>query len=148
MATLVDTNVLLRSLNPKDPQYTAAANVIASLRLRNEPLCVGPQNIIEFWAVATRPIALNGLGMTTAEAASEIASIRRLFRVLPHTPDVLEEWQGIVTRHSVLGKQTHDAHLVALMRLNNVNTILTFNGADFRRFDGITVLDPAVVSAS
>ena len=147
MATLVDTNILLRYLNPKDPHCTAD-NAIAALRLRNEPLCVGPQNLIEFWAVATRPTTQNGPGMTTAEAESEITSIRRLFRLLPHTPDVVEEWRRIVTRHGVSGKQTHDAHLVALMEVNDVTTILTFNGSDFRRFDGIAVLDPAVVSTS
>jgi hypothetical protein len=36
VATLVDTNILLRSLNPDDPQYEAATNALAKLRVRNE----------------------------------------------------------------------------------------------------------------
>jgi predicted nucleic acid-binding protein len=144
VAALVDTNLLLRSLNSDDPHYEAAASALAKLRLRTE-LCIAPQNLIEFWAVATRPRKLNGLGMTTAEAETEITSIRQLFRVLPYTPAVLEAWQGIVTRYGVAGKQTHDAHLVAVMQVHAVTEILTFNTADFSRFAGITALDPALV---
>ena len=42
---------------------------------------------------------------------------------------------------SVRGNQVPDAHLVALMRQNDVPTIFTLD-RDFRRFDGIEVKDP------
>jgi predicted nucleic acid-binding protein len=139
---LADTNILLRSLNPADPHYAAADKALAALRTRNETLCVAPQNLIEFWAVATRPRDDNGLGMTPAKAAGEIAALRQFFRVLPSTPDALEVWQRIVVGQGIIGKQTHDAHLVAVMQIYAVTSILTFNAAHFRRFSGITVLDP------
>ncbi len=145
MSILTDTNILLRSLYPEHPHYAAAENALAALRLRNEVLCIAPQNLIEFWTVATRPRDDNGLGMTPARAASEIATLRRFFRLLPSTPDVLEAWQRIVVRLGIVGKQTHDAHLVAVMQIYSVTNILTFNTAHFRRFPGITVLDPAQV---
>ncbi len=145
MATLADTNILLRSLNPDDPQYAAATNALATFRLRNEILCITAQNLVEFWAVATRPVKENGLGMTTAEAENEITGIRQFFRLLPYTPEVLEIWQRLVIQHQVSGKQTHDAHLVAVMRVHGVQRILTFNGADFRRYDSIEIVAPASV---
>ncbi|HLQ51398.1 MAG TPA: hypothetical protein VK129_07865, partial [Terriglobales bacterium] len=74
MSILTDTNILLRSLYPEHPHYAAAENALAALRLRNEVLCIAPQNLIEFWTVATRPRDDNGLGMTPARAASEIAT--------------------------------------------------------------------------
>jgi predicted nucleic acid-binding protein len=37
---------------------------------------------------------------------------------------------------------THDAHLVAVMQVYSVAHILTFNTGHFKRFPGITVLDP------
>jgi predicted nucleic acid-binding protein len=49
----------------------------------------------------------------------------------------------LVGTHLVSGKQAHDAHLVAVMLVYAVTDILTFNIADFRRYPGITVLDPA-----
>jgi predicted nucleic acid-binding protein len=54
MLILTDTNVLLRSLYPDHPYYSAAGNAIAALRLRGDTPCIAPQNLIEFWAVATR----------------------------------------------------------------------------------------------
>lgn len=145
MATLTDTNILLRSLNPNDPQYEVVKTALSTFRLRNETLCITPQNLIEFWAVATRPVKENGLGLMTAEAESEIVGIRRFFRLLPYTPEVLEIWQRLVVQHGVSGKQTHDAHLVAVMRVHGVQRILTLNGADFERYDSIEVIAPASV---
>jgi hypothetical protein len=42
-------------------------------------------------------------------------------------------------------QQAHDAHLVAMMQVNSVASILTFNGKHFPRYPGITVLNPAEV---
>jgi len=106
-------------------------------------LCIAPQNLVEFWAVATRSLAENGLGMDRTTAAKELPELRRLFRVLPYTREVLEIWQRIVIEQDVSGKQTHDAHLVAMMQVHSVASILTFNAAHFTRFPGIQVLNPA-----
>src|ERR1039458_10176750 len=109
MAILADTNVLLRSLYPEHPHCSAAEDALAALRLRGEVLCIAPQILIEFWAVATRPRDDNGLGLPPDKVAAELMSLRRLFRLLPSTPDVLEAWRRIVVTHGVIGKQTHDA---------------------------------------
>ena len=143
MAILADTNVLLRSLYPDHPHYYAAEKALAALRLRGEALCIAPQNLIEFWAVATRTRDDNGLGMSPARAAREIATLRRFFRLLPATPEVLDTWQRLVIDLGISGKPTHDVHLVAVMLVYSVTDILTFNTGHFRRFPGITVLDPA-----
>ena len=142
MAILVDSNILLRSMQPHHPHCSLAENAITALRLRNETLCLAPQNLIEFWSVATRPENDNGLGMTPAMAAGELAKMLRLFRLLPSTPEAFERWQQMVVSLGVSGKQAHDTHLVAFMQVYSVSSILTFNGTDFRRFAEITVLDP------
>jgi predicted nucleic acid-binding protein len=139
---LVDSNILLRSMQPHHPHCTFAENAIAALRLRNETLCLAPQNLIEFWSVATRPENENGLGMTPAMAAEEVAKMLRLFRLLPAVPEAFQKWQQLVVSLGVSGKQAHDTHLVAFMQVYSVSNILTFNGGDFQRFPGITVLNP------
>ncbi len=113
------------------------------MRLRNESLVIAPQNLIEFWAVATRSTKENGLGLTTAEAGDELAGIRNFFRLLPYTPQVVEIWQNLVMQHGVSGKQAHDAHLVAMMTVHGVHRILTLNGDDFARYESIKVIVPA-----
>jgi hypothetical protein len=45
------------------------------------------------------------------------------------------------------GKQTHDAHLVAVMEVHSVQSVLTFNVSHYRRFPNITVLNPAEIQA-
>jgi len=145
MATLVDTNVLLRSLYPEHAHYSAAENAIALLRLRGEVLCIAPQNLVEFWAVATRSRDENGLGMTIARASAEIAILQRFFGVLPYASQVLEVWTNIVATQGITGKQTHDAHLAAVMKVNSIASILTFNASHFRRFPDITIIDPASI---
>jgi predicted nucleic acid-binding protein len=143
MPVLIDSNVLLRSLHPGHPHYAAVGNSVATLRLRDETLCIAPQTLIEFWAVATRPREDNGLGLSTARVATELMNLRRLFRLLTSTPEVLEAWQRIVISYGIVGKQTHDAHLVAVMQVHSVQSILTFNFSHFTRFPNITVLNPA-----
>jgi len=103
------------------------------------------QNLIEFWAVATRPIAANGLGLKTAQAARELIRLKTLCGILADTPDILSEWEQLVVRHEVRGKQAHDARLVAAMKVHRVTHLLAFNTGDFRRYDDITVVDPTGV---
>jgi len=80
VSVLVDTNVLLRLAQPNHGQYRAATDGVARALLAGEMLYVTPQNIIEFWAAATRPVgAANGLGLTAGAVAAEIATIERLF---------------------------------------------------------------------
>ena len=52
---LLDTNILLRYACVADPALATVDAAITTLHARGEPLCVVPQNIYEFWAVATRP---------------------------------------------------------------------------------------------
>ncbi len=46
----------------------------------------------------------------------------------------------MVSANEIMGNQTHDARFVAVMRIHLVSTILTFNGAHFELFPGISVL--------
>ena len=141
--TLIDTNVLLRLLQPRHPQYSIASTVLAKLRDRGADLCIAPQNLVEFWVVATRPVVNNGLGISPLTIAGEVHALSVLFRLLEGKPGVASAWETLAGKHLVSGKQAHDAHLVAVMLVHAVTDILTFNIADFQRYPGITALDPA-----
>jgi predicted nucleic acid-binding protein len=69
MPVLIDSNVLPRSLHPGHPHFAAAENSVAALRLRNEILCIAPQTLMEFWAVATRPREENGFRLAPERVA-------------------------------------------------------------------------------
>ena len=75
MPVLIDTNVLLRSMQPSHPMHVSAVRALEVLIRRQEPLVIALQNVAEFWNVATRPVANNGLGFTIEEARDELAKI-------------------------------------------------------------------------
>jgi predicted nucleic acid-binding protein len=144
MATLTDTNILLRLLQPHHPHCLIAERALDVLRARKEILYLAAQNLVELWAVATRPIDQNGLGLTIEQAAKELDQIKRLWLLLPEIP-LFQEWERLVRAHRISGKNTHDARIVAAMHVHGIDSILTFNVNDFARYTDITVIDPATL---
>ena len=138
---LVDTNVLLRSAAPTSAHYASATEAIRRLRSRGERPLLAPQVIMEFWAVTTRPKEVNGYGWSASVAAANVAALLARFPLLPETPAVFDEWLRLVSHHGVIGKQAHDARLVAILNTHGVSHLLTFNVGDFQRY-GIVVVSP------
>lgn len=145
MSFAVDTNVLLRSIDDGHDAQPIAQKGLLALRDRGETLSIFPQNLIEFWAVATRPVANNGLGLSVAQAEVELVGLKNLFALLSDTPQIFSEWERIVLQYRVSGKQAHDARLVAAMRVHNLTRLLTFNTSDFKRFSFITAASPQTI---
>jgi predicted nucleic acid-binding protein len=145
MAVLLDTNILVRLMNPLSAQAVIAERALNALRASGQELQITAQNLVEFWAVATRPVAENGLGLAVEQAINEVSALKSLFVLLPEMP-LQSEWERLVSTYSVSGKCSHDARLVAAMIVHGTGTILTFNAQDFSRYDGIKVLDPRTVS--
>src|SRR5437016_178726 len=85
MSILLDTNILTRLAQHTHPMHAAARDAVAALQAGGETLHLVPQNLYEFWVVATRPVAVNGLGFTVAQADAELARLETLFPVLPET---------------------------------------------------------------
>ncbi len=146
---LVDTNLLIRMTRSHDPQAGVARAAIQTLLGRRERLIIVPQNLYEFWAVATRPpgsppAGRNGLGMTAGQAGHWLRFFRRRFTLLPDREELSTLWQELVERHNVMGFRAHDVRLVAAMQSYGISRLLTFNAADFRGFPVMT-LDPASV---
>ena len=147
MKALVDTNVLLRLADENHAMYAAAFNAVEVYR-RTKTLCIFPQNVYEFWVVATRPLKDNGLGYTQAEALAAVASLETFYQLLPETPEFYIHWKALLNSFTLNGKIGHDAHLVAGMMASGIDEVLTFNDQDFIRFIGITVVNPKSVPAA
>jgi len=154
VAHLVDTNVLLRRQNTEHVQSGVAITALTRLKGQDERLCVARQNLIEFRNVASRPLDKNGLGLTASEADLELDIAEQDFDTLPENDLVYGLWRQLIAAKGVSGKQVHDARLVAFMLVYGITHLLTFNGADFRRFEslpaelgtGIVVVNPADTS--
>ncbi|MCC5639964.1 type II toxin-antitoxin system VapC family toxin [Nostoc sp. CHAB 5844] len=138
MPYLVDTNVLLRSVDLSHPMNSDAANAISTLRGRGEQLHIVPQNLIEFWNVYTRPTERNGLGRSVAETQAEVNRLKMLFPLLLDNQSIYQEWEKLVVAYGIRGVNVHDARLVAAMLVHGLTYILTFNISDFGRYSEIT----------
>lgn len=147
MSHLVDTNILTRLAEPGHPMHPPARDAVKLLAARGRKLHIVPQNLYEFWVVCTRPVAVNGMGRTAAEAVAELANLRALFLWLDETPAVFTAWEQLVATTPVVGKNAHDARLVAAMKVHGLTHLLTFNAQDFRQYPGITAVTPADVLA-
>ena len=62
--------------------------------------------------------------------------------LLTETERVCAVWQRLLVTCEVRGVQVHDAHLAAVLEVHGVTRLLTFNGADFKRFSGLTAVHP------
>lgn len=142
MKYLVDTNILLRLVQKNSPMHLDTQRAILKLKKQGKFLCIIPQNIIEFWAVATRPLDKNGLGLSITQAEEESEKLKKIFILELDTPQIFTKWESLVIKHQVMGKQVHDARLVAAMVAHNITHLLTFNVDDFKRFSDIVVVDP------
>ena len=146
MRVLVDTNVLLRSAQPNHPLSSQARQSVSRSIRKRDSVSFCSQNIAEFWNVATRPTDKNGLGLSHAEVLQEVSSIESLLILLPDIPAIYTAWKAIVRDHKVLGVKVYDARLVALMSVYAIDSILTFNDVDFKRYSGITAIHPLSVT--
>lgn len=142
MLILIDTNLLLRWVEPAHPLHAVAAEAIRTVRGMGHHSVIVPQVIYEFWAVATRTVEANGLGLTLIETQTKLMGLLPAVRLLRDERKVFEHWQELVIEHDVKGKQVHDARLVAAMRRHAISHLLTFNGPDFARYSGIRVVEP------
>jgi predicted nucleic acid-binding protein len=145
MDYLVDSNILLRRVQPNSPQRPVVRRALRVLAGRGDSLCITAQNLHEFWYVATRSVVRNGLGLTPVQAARKLQVLRHAFRFLPDTQVIYTEWEGLVTSLGISDARSFDARLVAVMRVYGLTHVLTFNGADFALIPGIIVVDPASV---
>jgi predicted nucleic acid-binding protein len=147
MRVLLDTNILLRSAQPNHPLCSQATHAVSKLLRQGDSVFFCPQNIAEFWNVAARPADRNGLGLSHEEVLREVASIEESLTLLPDVPAVYGAWKRIVKDYKVQGVRVYDARLVAVMSVYAVESILSFNSADFERFDLVTALHPASLVA-
>ena len=143
MRVLVDTNILLRSVQPNHPLCSQATRAVSKLIRQKDAVFFCAQNIAEFWNVATRPADRNGLGMSPEEVLQEVANIEKSLTLLPDIPAIYGAWKQIVAAHKVQGVKVYDARLVAIMSVYAVQSLLTFNADDFERFSKIRAIHPS-----
>jgi predicted nucleic acid-binding protein len=151
MRYLVDTGILLRLIDTHDRHHALVQTAFSTLGNKGDDLYFTTQNVAELWNVATRPIANNGLNLPPATVHQLFQqAIEPFCTIVTETDTMPIEFRRLLLQYSVVGKQVHDARLVAMMLVLQIESILTLNDSDFRRYEpeGITIVTPASIAAS
>lgn len=144
MTIALDVNPLIYASNSASPLRTAAIEALADLHSRAEPVFL-------FWPVAVSYVRQITSGrifpqpLSLQEALGNIHGLWQLpnVRIGVESSLFLQLLSEACTEVRATGNLVPDAHIVALMRQHGVSRILTHD-RDFRKFDGIRVVDPFV----
>ena len=136
-----DTNLMWRRIDVTNNDHPVIKSRMDNLLSDGSKCFINSQNLIEFQSVATRPLASNGLNYLPFKANEVAAQIEAYFFMLEDCPEIYSNWRWLMEKYDVRGRPVHDARLVAVMLTYGITHMLTRNGADFRRYHEITVVE-------
>lgn len=135
---VVDTNVLLAASDEARASHHAALDLLNHDTRR---LAVTSQIVREYLAVSTRPVEANGLGMEGAKAVANVQVLLEDMALLPENAECSERVMGLVRQGRALGKQVHDANVVAVAVSHRAGVIVTDNVRHFDRFSDLIQIE-------
>ena len=75
---------------------------------------------------------------------TDVSNFLQSYTVADDTANVTKELLQLIENTSTAGKTIHDANIVATMISNGIDTLLTNNVADFKRFSHLIKIEPLV----
>lgn len=141
MASLVDTNVLVYSFDPRDPVKQRKADELLLAGLRDDNIVLAHQCIVEFVAAVTRPRPdLGGTPLLPLEDARlEAELLVSDFTVLYPTSDVLHT---ALRGTAMYGLSWFDAHLWAYAEVCGCPEILSEDFVHGRHYGSVRAANP------
>lgn len=135
---VVDTNILLAATDRSRVRHAAALRFLES---DVRALAITPQIAREYLAVATRPLGMNGLGMTPDDAVANLRQFLAAMQVLTEGSGTLTHLLDLVVDGPALGRQVHDANVVAVALAHEATAIVTDNVRHFARFAALIAIE-------
>lgn len=131
---MLDTNVLLTATGEDRKEYHEARRILDEWPDKGTTLATTGQILREYMSVATRPLAMNGLGLPTADAVRNARAFRERTVLVPEDGKVVNRLLALLSDVECGGRQIHDANVVAAMLAHDVGTVVTMNLTHFARF--------------
>lgn len=139
----IDTNVLVFATIPTSPVHRVAIAALHDIAMSGAAAWISRQVLREYLVQLTRPGVLPAA--TAAQiAAAQAAALTSLYRVADGTGAVFRELLPLVQTGLSVGKQVHDANIVATCIAYGIPRLLTHNMADFKRFGGMIRVESLV----
>jgi len=137
---LLDSNIIVYSLNSASPKHKAAQDFILS----NSHLIVTHQNITESLRILTHPKFKYPFSINRALKA--IMEIVNNLEIISPNPQTLLVAIAIISKHNLRSNHIFDAYLAATALSNEVDTIATDNEKDFKKLKLINVVNPFITN--
>lgn len=136
---LIDTNILVYSVNLDSPKYKQAISFISE---NVGQLEIAHQNILEAIRVLTHKNFSHPKRLK--EALSATLSITRSCSLIFPNQNTLYLALELIKKHKLSGNKIFDAYLAATALSNGINTIATDNTRDFKKFKQISLINPFI----
>jgi predicted nucleic acid-binding protein len=143
--SLVDTNVLVYRVDPRDPGKQRRATALLEAGIADRSLVLAHQSIVEFVAAASRPMRgkVAGKGsaplLTFADALAEAEALMSQFDVLYPSRDVLvTAMRGV----AAYGLPWFDAQIWATAEVHGLCEILSEDFQHGRHYGRVRAVNP------
>jgi predicted nucleic acid-binding protein len=136
----IDSNVLVYANNTLSPLCATARAQLQNAFRDFDSVWVSRQVFREVAVIVTREMLANGK-VDFQLLESTIKQFEKDYDVAEENRAVTHQWLRLLEDTNTSGKQVHDANIVATMQVHGIDTLLTNNTSDFKRFSHlITVL--------
>jgi predicted nucleic acid-binding protein len=136
----VDTNILLRAFHYTFPEHASVRGLFDQLLDEDYELWISRQVIREYLVQATHPRTF-AEPLSIDSVLEQLEAIMEVCHIADDMGDVTTHLFSLLKTYPTLGKQIHDANVVATMLTYQIDTLITLNLDDFKRFeDKITLL--------
>lgn len=137
----IDTNILVYASDANSPWYRKSNQALKNAINGGVPLFISPQVLREYLSVATRSVT-HEKTIPWDKINKNHLRFQRAFKVLPEDIATAQKLGELVQKYHVSGKQVHDANIVATILVHGIQSILTHNVDDFKRYSGLIKVVP------
>jgi len=128
-----DTNIVLRAFHDDLTEHERVRALFDRLIAEDAQIYINRQVIREYLVQATHPRTFVE-PLPIESLTQHLRQIMRICTVLDETERVTEQLIKLISEHPTRGKQIHDANIVATMLVYEIDTLLTLNVDDLKRF--------------
>ncbi len=131
----VDSNLLIFAKQALSPFHAQATAKLQSLAAVGHVLWISRQVLREYLVAMSHPATLTK-PVSMANLIADVQAFERQFQIAEDGPGVTSHLLNLLSTIPCLGKQIHDANIVATMMSHGISNLVTHNVADFNRYAG------------
>lgn len=139
MAGLVDTNVLVYSVDPRFPDKRRIATSLLREGILRNDIRVPHQALVEFVAAVTRPLRTGGSILTAEEARREAEEFLAQFVVLYPTEAIV---RAALRAAAAYRLSWYDAHLWGYAEYYGLSELISEDFQHGRLYGSVRAVDP------